>query len=164
MKNFHKVLSKASNLKRCWSEFMGLSASSMSSGVEDSANSTMASLDSLQIKFERLEDRVSDLDADTYAKLEEARAQGYVNADELTRGMAYLRGFVLRESADCFKKTSSKLDIAIAKNKASDEALKELTSRFDNEIAKNEIKDKAFKELLERVESLEAKRFVESQA
>ena len=111
-------------------------------GVGDST----ASLDDLAVadklvdlsdKVGGLSDKVGDLDAEIFSKHSELQQASYHNCEELTRGMAYLRGFVEH------------------KVKASE---KKLAEKLDNEIAKNAIKDKAFKDLLKRVESLEGVR------
>ena len=155
MENFQKVLRKAHQLKRSWSDFMGMGSAQKSILRVDSKDLN-EKVDTIQNRFLVLEDRVSDIDAAMFSKHTELCALCQLNCEELTRGMAYLRGYVVERVKDSAKKTALKLDQEAAMNETKDTVLKELLRRFDRETTKNEIKDKAFKELLERVETLEA--------
>jgi hypothetical protein len=131
MKNLQKVVDKASRLKRSLNDFMGF-------GVEKKLVVTSPSGDqstSVDPKLSMLTDQVEELQINVFTKHSELQALCYHNCEELTRGMAYMRGFFERRVKD---------------------SAKELDEKLKDEIAKNKIKDKAFKELLQRVEALES--------
>jgi hypothetical protein len=136
MRHMQLVVAKAHRFKRSLSDFMGFGADT-SSPSDSTATPEAKSAKYLGEKLSTLAEQVSDLDADVFAKHDEQRILTQHNSEQLTRGMAHLRGCIDHRVKS---------------------AEKSLVDKLNREIAKNDIKDKAFKQLLQRVEALEGMR------
>ena len=139
-KNFQELLAKASTFKRSFNDFLGWEEGKFSEKKNPSGSpSSDLSWKETVKRLTVLEDKVSDLDGDLFLKHQHLELSTKHTSGELTRGLAYVKEFV------------------VYKTKGWTEKLKE-------EIAKNEGKDTALKELLQRVEALETRSALEKVA